>query len=40
MVYRINKILDSLTTGDLEDVYTRDYMKLSIRVLEIFAKEL
>lgn len=39
MVYRINKILDSLTTGDLEDVYTRDYMKLSIRVLEMFDKK-
>lgn len=35
LVYRINKILEELS-GDLDDVYTRDYMKLSIRILNIY----
>lgn len=35
LVYRINKILE-LIGDDMEDVYTRDYMKLSIRILSMF----
>ena len=35
LVYRINKILE-LIGDDMEDVYTRDYMKLSIRILNMF----
>ncbi len=39
LVYRINKIIKELTC-DLEDVYTRDYMKLSIRILEMYGEYL
>lgn len=39
LVYRINKIINGLTC-DLEDVYTRDYMKLSIRILEMYSEYL
>lgn len=35
LVYRVNKILEMLT-DDIEDAYTRDYMKLSIRVFEVY----
>ncbi|MDD7388784.1 MAG: helix-turn-helix domain-containing protein [Lachnospiraceae bacterium] len=38
LVYRINKIFEILTC-DLDDVYTRDYMKLSIRILDMYASE-
>lgn len=35
LVYRINKILEILIC-DLEDSYTREYMRLSIRVLRLY----
>ncbi|MDO5410516.1 MAG: helix-turn-helix domain-containing protein [Lachnospiraceae bacterium] len=38
LVYRINRILEILT-WDLNDVYTRDYMKLSIRILDIYGED-
>lgn len=38
LVYRINKIFETLTC-DLDDVYTRDYMKLSIRILDMFGEK-
>lgn len=38
LVYRINKIFENLTCN-LDDVYTRDYMKLSIRILDMFGEK-
>ena len=38
LVYRLKKILEELE-GNLDEDYTRDYMKLSIRVLELYGKE-
>lgn len=35
LVYRIKKMNEELT-ADLEESYTRDYMKLSIRILKLF----
>ena len=35
LVYRIKKITDELTC-DITDSYTRDYMKISIRLLRIY----
>ena len=35
LVYRINKILEMLLC-DLDDSYTREYMRLSIRVLRLY----
>jgi len=37
LVYRIHKISDLLTCS-LDDVYTRDYIRLSIRILNLFEK--
>lgn len=37
LVYRITKIIDSLHY-DIEDVYCRDYMKLTFRILKLFSK--
>ena len=39
LVYRINKIFEQLTC-DLNDVYTRAYMKLSVRIIKLFGKNL
>lgn len=38
LVYRIKKILEEFQ-GNLEDDYTRDYVKLSIRILELYRKK-
>ena len=38
LVYRMKKITDTLRS-DLNEVYTQDYMKLSIRVLRLAALE-
>ena len=38
LVYRLRKITEELE-GNLDEEYTRDYMKLSIRVLELYMKE-
>ena len=35
LVYRVKKLLDALEY-DMEEDYTRDYMKLSIRILELY----
>ncbi len=35
LVYRIRKITDTLTC-DIENIYTRDYIKMSIRVLRLY----
>ncbi len=38
LVYRLKKLL-SMLTYDINDVYTRDYMKMSIRILELYDKK-
>ena len=35
LLYRIKKIKDCLTS-DLDDTYTRNYMQISVMVLEIY----
>ena len=37
LVYRITKIIDSLHY-DIEDVYCRDYMKMTFRILKLFSR--
>lgn len=39
LVYRVKKLTEFLHY-DLDDVYTRDYMKLSIRTLELYEHKL
>lgn len=38
LVYRLKK-LEEIIHADLDDLYTRDYMKLSIRILELVEKQ-
>ena len=38
LVYRVKKILETLEYS-LEEDYTRDYMKLSVRILELYQKK-
>jgi len=38
LVYRINKIMQ-LFTYDFEDIYCRDYMKTTIRIMDLFQKK-
>lgn len=38
LIYRIKKLMEMITC-DLNDVYTRDYMKLSIKLLELYIKK-
>lgn len=38
LIYRLRK-LDEYLTCDLDEVYNRDYMKLSIRMLELFERK-
>lgn len=39
LVYRVKKLTEFLNDG-LNDVYTRDYMKLSIRTLELYGQKM
>jgi len=38
LVYRLKK-LEDIISADLNDLYTRDYMKLSIRILELIERQ-
>lgn len=38
IIYRIKKIIDTLNY-DLDDAYTRDYMKISLKVLDLYEKK-
>ena len=38
LVYRVHKLTE-LLHDNLDDIYTRDYIKLSIRTLELFEEK-